>query len=178
MSDATVTLRGSLARAIRRELARLGILIAAEYRVVTQTGPYVELQIVRATAGLPNTSRVLSRPSAGYAPTYQLGSLVLVAFVQGDPTRPFIAFGPEVGSSTPPAVTIDASGALTFGPSASSVQVGSGGTSTATGLEVTQRRVVCYGDNIAGLTAAGGVVTGAIIQNPATAPICISRVRA
>jgi len=124
MSDATSTLRGALARAIRRELARMGILIAAEYRVVTQSGPYVELQIVTKSAGLPDTSRVLSRPSAGYAPTYQLGSLVLVAFVAGDPSRPFIAFGPEVGSSTPPGVTVDATGTLTLGPSASAVVQG------------------------------------------------------
>lgn len=108
MSDATSTLRGSLARLIRRELARAGLLVTAEYRVVTQAGPYVELQAVKKSAGLPDLARVLSRPSAGYAPTYKLGSLVLVAFVAGDPRRPFIAFGPEVGSSTPPAVAVDA----------------------------------------------------------------------
>lgn len=108
MSDTTTTLRASVARAIRRELARLGILIATEYRVVLQSGPYVELQIVKKTSGLPDTSRALSRPSPGYAPTYKLGSLVLVAFVAGDPTRPFIAWGPEVASSTPPGVAVDA----------------------------------------------------------------------
>jgi hypothetical protein len=108
MSDATTTLRASIARIIRRELARVGILIAAEYRVVTQSGAYVELQIVKKSAGLPDTSRVLSRPYPGYSPTYKLGSLVVVGFVQGDPSRPFIAWGPEDGSSTPPAVTIDA----------------------------------------------------------------------
>ena len=108
MSDATITLRASIARVIRRELARLGIFVFREYRVVTQSGPYVELQIVKKSAGLPDTSRVLSRPSAGYVPTYTLGSLVLVGFVGGDPSRPFIAFGPEVGSSTPPVVAITA----------------------------------------------------------------------
>ena len=109
MSDAAPTLRGLVARLIRRELARLGLVVTYEYRVVLQAGAAVELQAVRRAAGLPDLARVFARPgAAGYAPTYRLGSTVLVAFVEGDPARPFIAFGPEVGSSTPLEAAVDA----------------------------------------------------------------------
>lgn len=109
MSEIAPTLRSAIARAVRRELARLGLLLTYEYRVVLQDGAFVELQAVRAGAGLPDLARCVARPgAAGYAPTYRPGSTVLVAFVEGDPARPFIAFGPEVASATPPTVAIDA----------------------------------------------------------------------
>lgn len=109
MSETSPTLRSSVAKLVRRELARLGFLLTYEYRVVLQDGAFLELQAVRKAAGLPDLARCLARPgAAGYAPRYRLGSTVLVAFVEGDPSRPFVAFGPEVGSATPLGVAIDA----------------------------------------------------------------------
>jgi hypothetical protein len=109
MSDAAPTLRDLVARLARRELAKLGLVLTYEYRVVLQSGPAVELQAMRQAAGLPDLARVVARPgAAGYAPSYRLGSTVLVAFVEGDPARPFIAFGPEVGAEPPLEVAIDA----------------------------------------------------------------------
>lgn len=91
------TLRASLAKVIRSELAKLGILLVYEYRVVSQAGEAVNLQIVRKASGLPDTTRVYARPVAGHKATYAAGGLVLVAFVEGDPARPFLAFGGVVG---------------------------------------------------------------------------------
>lgn len=113
MSDTLSIVRASLGRIVRRELAALGILVTYEYRVVRQAGPLVDLQIVRKSDGLPDVARVVARPSApGYSVAYTLGSLVLVAFVAGDPRRPFVAFGGEVGApgTLPITATIDATG--------------------------------------------------------------------
>ena len=61
-----------------------------EYRVVLQTGQRLDLQAVRASSGMPDLRGVRVRPSAGCRASLTLGSIVLVAFVNGDPSRPVV----------------------------------------------------------------------------------------
>jgi hypothetical protein len=160
--------RALLGRIIRREIAKLGIVVSYEYRVVSQAGPYVDLQAARKAAGLPDLRRVLARPMSGYSVTYTPGSLVLVAFVEGDEARPFIAFGGEVGASgtVPLTATVDAE---------QLVQLAHGSDSLNVDEEL--GRVVRYGDLVTLPTPAGPAV-GPIKQSPASAPNNIARVNA
>lgn len=62
-----------------------------EYRVVSADGKRWNLQAVRKSLGLPDLRRVRVRPGlAGAAADLKLGSLVLVAFIDADPSRPVI----------------------------------------------------------------------------------------
>lgn len=60
-----------------------------EYRVVTRTGKKLNLQPVRAQTGMPDLTGVPVRPGvSGWRATVKLGELVLVSFVDRDPSRP------------------------------------------------------------------------------------------
>lgn len=62
-----------------------------EYRVVTQTGERLNLQPVRSRAQLPDLARVPVRAGVpGVKATHAPGSQVLVAFLDGDPSRPAV----------------------------------------------------------------------------------------
>lgn len=62
-----------------------------EYRVVQRTGERLDLQIVRVSSGMPDLRNVRIRPGvAGLRMRPKLGSLVIVAFVNGDPARPIV----------------------------------------------------------------------------------------
>lgn len=69
-----------------------------EYRIVSQASGYVDLQIVRVSSGMPDLRHVPACPSTTYldflppgAPaTPSLGSTCVVAFMNGDPSRPQI----------------------------------------------------------------------------------------
>ena len=61
-----------------------------EYRVVRLSGERVDLQTVRVSSGMPDLRNVRVRPSAGCRAHLTLGSLVLVSFVNGDPSRPVV----------------------------------------------------------------------------------------
>lgn len=63
----------------------------SEYRVVSQSGERLNLQVVRTSSGLPDLLRVPVRPGApGVKATHRAGSRVLVAFIDADPTRPVV----------------------------------------------------------------------------------------
>lgn len=66
-----------------------------EYRVVTQSGSTLNLQPVRSSAGVPDLERVPARFAPGVEATHTLGSLVCVAFIDSDPSRPAIVAGPD-----------------------------------------------------------------------------------
>jgi hypothetical protein len=62
-----------------------------EYRVVSMSGRRANLQSVRVSTGMPDLARVTLRPGvAGIRCTPLLGSRVLVAFVDADPSRPVV----------------------------------------------------------------------------------------
>jgi hypothetical protein len=75
-----------------------------EYRVVSRSGERLNLQIVRTSSGMPNLSSVRIRPGvAGVRMRPKLGSLVVVAFVNGDAARPMVvAFDDYDGASASP----------------------------------------------------------------------------
>jgi len=62
-----------------------------EYRVITQTGDALNLQPVRVASGLPDLVRVPWRPGVpGVRANVTLGELVVVAFLDADPSRPVV----------------------------------------------------------------------------------------
>jgi hypothetical protein len=63
-----------------------------EYRVANQAGNLIDCVPVDSSLGLPSLTGVIMRPSIrGDTSTLPNGTSVLVAFVNGDPTRPFVA---------------------------------------------------------------------------------------
>lgn len=62
----------------------------AEYRVVSQEGDRLNLQIARSGTGLPDLARVPVRGLSGVKQMHALGSLVLVGFADSDPSRPAV----------------------------------------------------------------------------------------
>lgn len=63
----------------------------AEYRVVSQSGERLNLQVVRAGSMLPDLLRVSVWPGVpGASATHSPGARVLVAFIDADPTRPVV----------------------------------------------------------------------------------------
>jgi hypothetical protein len=64
-----------------------------EFRVVTQDGERLNLQPVRVSSGLSDLPLVPVRLSPGVRAKHQLGSIVLVAFADGDPSRPQVVSG-------------------------------------------------------------------------------------
>lgn len=69
-----------------------------EYRVVQQSGERLDLQPVRSATGMPDLSHVPHRFAPGVRAKHLLGSLVLVAFVDGDPSRPCVVAGDTADS--------------------------------------------------------------------------------
>ncbi len=62
-----------------------------EFRVVTQAGERLNLQPVRAASGLPDLANVPVRPGvSGCRANVTPGELVMVAFADADPSRPFV----------------------------------------------------------------------------------------
>ncbi len=99
--DATrLRVRAYFARQLDRRLAAFKAIFDAlyptlkyrgswEFRVVTQNGERLNLQPARVASGMPDLSNVPVRPGvAGWRSDVALGELVLVAFADGDPTRP------------------------------------------------------------------------------------------
>lgn len=94
-------LYASAAGASRRAQAFARLLTAAdpgarfrsvhEYRIVTQAGERLNLQPVRSRAQLPDLARVPVRAGVpGVKATHKPGAQVLVAFLDGDPSRPAV----------------------------------------------------------------------------------------
>ena len=71
---------------------------AFDFRVVTQDGHTLNLQPVRASAGLPDLERVPVRLAPGVRAKHFLGSLVTVVFLDADPSRPCVITGDDAGA--------------------------------------------------------------------------------
>jgi hypothetical protein len=101
-----------------------------EYRVVTQSGERLNLQAVRVSTGMPDVQAVLPRPGIlGVKGQPALGSRVLVAFVNADPTNPVVLAyeNAEASGFLPTFLQIDSNGTIALGPSATGVVVAGGG---------------------------------------------------
>ena len=82
-----------------------------EYRIVAQDGRRLTLQPARTTTGLPNLRRVRVRMGVpGVDADHRTGSLVLVSFVDGDPSRPVVVSfdDPESPGFLPPTLRLQA----------------------------------------------------------------------
>lgn len=63
-----------------------------EYRIVSQEDERLNLQPVRVSVGMPDLQRVTVRPGIpGTKATHMLGARVVVGFIDGAPTQPFVA---------------------------------------------------------------------------------------
>jgi len=79
---------GAMAKIVDALTARFRYAGVFEFRVVTQDGERLNLQPVRVSSGFGDLPRAPVRPGvAGARNTVQLGELVLVAFVDQDPSR-------------------------------------------------------------------------------------------
>jgi hypothetical protein len=91
---------------------------AWEYRVVSQFGKRVDLQPARSSLGLSDLRNVRMRPGvSGAKSMVRLGELVLVAFVNADPSRPVVLSHEDADGSgfTPFSTTLDVSLELKLG---------------------------------------------------------------
>jgi hypothetical protein len=110
---------GASLSAIVREtvLARMTFLGVYEYTIASCAGGKLDARATpgAAAAGLPaQITSVTMRPSIlGEAATWPPGSSCLIAFVNGDPTRPYVLGGDP--SSVPLTSTIDATAGVTIG---------------------------------------------------------------
>ncbi len=83
----------------------------SEYRVDTRNGDRLNLQPVRVSTGLPELKNVPVRPGvSGCDAVVALGSRVLVGFIDGDRTRPFVQSfeDPEGDNFQPTSLTLNA----------------------------------------------------------------------
>jgi hypothetical protein len=100
-----------------------------EYRVVTLDGERLNLQPVLTSVGMPDVQRVIARPGvAGCKAEVALGSRVGVAFMNSDPSRPYVCCYEDAEGEgfVPDVLDIDATDEVVLGISASSVDIGDG----------------------------------------------------
>lgn len=115
-----------IAAALRRIVARdtdAQLFGKWRYRVIQMSGDRVELQAVRAAAGLPNILPISMAPGvAGVHSMLTPGSECLVEFIEGNRTQPFIAaFAGKDGNGFVPVETlIDATTMIKLGDGATS----------------------------------------------------------
>jgi hypothetical protein len=87
----TTRLAGALGDFVRAMTARYKYAGTYEFRVVTQSGERLNLQPVRTAIGFDDLANVPVRPGIpGAKGKPALGSLVLVTFVDMDPSRPVV----------------------------------------------------------------------------------------
>lgn len=131
-----------------------------EYRVVQQTGERLDLQPVAVRFGLPDLRAVRVRPGVpGCRADHALGSLVLVAFVNSDPSRPVVVAFDDADSPGFIPSRLDLVGADDSGP-----------------LSDPLKRVVRYGDTVM-MPAGGAPAPVVLVANPSGGG-SFSRVRA
>lgn len=114
---------------IRHYTAHYDFAQRPEYRVTKAGSGYLDLRPMRPTSGFPDLANVPQRtgiPGGGGDP--QVGSSVLVGFVGGDPTRPYVCdYDGEAGSGwLPTEIRIDTAGRLKAGASAAVVELAGG----------------------------------------------------
>lgn len=89
---------------------------AYEYRVVTQSGERLNLQPVRSATGMPDLQGVPVRPGmAGLKCKALLGCLVVVQFLDADPSRPIVTSFDSPGAPGWMPLELDLGGPLALG---------------------------------------------------------------
>ncbi len=97
-----------------------------EYRVVLQAGERLSLQPVRVASGMPDLANVPVRLAPGVKARHLQGSLVVVAFADADPSRPFVFAGdaPDAPGWMPLELDFGGPGALGVARMTDPVQAG------------------------------------------------------
>src|SRR6185369_8903400 len=87
-----------------------------EYRVVSQQGDRLNLQVARAASDMPDLARVPVRPGmAGLKATVAPGELVLVVFADAEPSRPQVVSHDAVGAPGWMPLQLELGGPVTLG---------------------------------------------------------------
>lgn len=120
------TLLGAFRQLVRESDPNRTFFGLYRYRVYKMSGDRVELQIVRPTVGLPDNIPLSIMPGIAGA-SFQLtaGAVVLVQFIEGDPSLPVMTHATKKGDAgfLPVSLTLDAS-SIAIGPSAGQVNAG------------------------------------------------------
>src|SRR5262245_35290570 len=117
-------------RAIVREMfPRYDFLAKYRYRVVKMNpgDDRVQLQAVRKLAGLPDLLPIAILPGmAGLSATLTPGAIVLVEFIEGDPSLPIVGHFEAKGGAgfLPVSLSLDATSAVNVGATASAIHMG------------------------------------------------------
>lgn len=91
LGGATSRAREAFRALVHQTIPELLFAYPREYRVRSLSGRKLNLQPVRVSSGFPELARVAIWPGvAGAHPTVIPGARVLVAFVDGSPSRPFV----------------------------------------------------------------------------------------
>jgi hypothetical protein len=154
---------GALGRVVEGLMAAQRYRGVWSYRVVAQTGERLDLQIERVSTGMPDLQLVRTRYAPGYSADHTPGSMVLVAFVDGDPGRPVVVAGddPESPGHAPAELAIE-SDFVDVGTSAGDVALAGATLAPAVG------RIVCEGDTISipSVPPISGAITITAQYNP------------
>lgn len=136
---------------VRAELPRLTFFGLYEYAVQNGSGTSYELSPTDNTIPLPGSKGVPLRVSLATADLPQ-GSLVIVAFLNGDPSRACV-----IGASPKPTnMTIDVTATMNLGPSATLVKLAGGGAGIARTGDQIQISIAQFA--AAGASNSGGPV--------------------
>lgn len=118
---------GALRSLMREADPRRTFLGLYRYRVYKMQGDRAELQIVKPRVGLPDVLPISIMPGlAGASAELTGGAVVLVQFIEGDPSLPVVTHASKKGDTgaIPQSLIIDSFGRLDIGESADVVNAG------------------------------------------------------
>lgn len=149
----------SIQEIVRETFPNYEFLAKYRYRVVKMAGDRVDLQVVSKDLGLPDALPVAIWPGlAGASANLTPGAIVLVEFVEGDPTMPIVThFEAEGGGGFRPVhAFVDASERVFIG--------------TSDPNDPAARSIARVGDIVESVFPPKTVITGVLGTPPATQP--------